>query len=191
MKPKTRYNIRLAEKRGVTVRQADPLDGATYAKDIASFQSLLAETADRDEFRTHSPDYYEQMLRSLAVNKSDEMSVRLFLAEHDGQPLAGALVSGFGDMATYLHGASSSEKRELMAPHQLHWQIMLWAKQAGFRKYDFWGVAPEGAAADHPWAGVTRFKLGFGGERKSYVGTWELPGHRFWYAAYRLAKRGR
>ncbi|MFH2063135.1 MAG: peptidoglycan bridge formation glycyltransferase FemA/FemB family protein, partial [bacterium] len=108
MKPKTRYNIRLAEKRGVTVRQADPLDGATYAKDIASFQSLLAETARRDGFYTHVPDYYGRLLHKLAPNKSDEMSVRLFLAEHDGQPLAGALVSGFGDMATYLHGASSS-----------------------------------------------------------------------------------
>jgi len=163
MKQKTRYNVRLAEKREVTVRQADPSDLRAFAKDIDRFQQLLAETAGRDRFHTHESYYYRRMLQVLAPKDGRDLSVRLMLADFDGQTVAAAALAQFGDTMTYLHGASLSQHREVMAPYLLHWQAMLWAKEAGLSRYDFWGVAPEDAAADHSWSGLTRFKLGFGG----------------------------
>ncbi|HCC21849.1 TPA: hypothetical protein DEP86_00425 [Candidatus Uhrbacteria bacterium] len=189
MKQKTRYNIRLAEKREVNVRQADPSDLRAFTKDIDRFQQLLAETAGRDRFHTHESDYYRRMLQVLAPKDGHDLSVRLMLADFEGQTLAAAVLAQFGDTMTYLHGASSSQYREVMAPYLLHWQAMLWAKEVGLSRYDFWGVAPEDSAADHSWSGLTRFKLGFGGQRESNLGTWELPGSKFWYGAYKITKR--
>jgi lipid II:glycine glycyltransferase (peptidoglycan interpeptide bridge formation enzyme) len=94
----------------------------------------------------------------------------------------------FGDTATYLHGASSRERRELMAPHLLHWTAMMDAKSWGFRTYDFWGVAPEGVEG-HSWAGITRFKRGFGGKYVAYPGTYDVPVDRFWYGLYAATQK--
>jgi len=183
------YVPNVAEKREVNVRQADPSDLRAFTKDIDRFQQLLAETAGRDRFHTHESDYYRRMLQVLAPKDGHDLSVRLMLADFEGQTLAAAVLAQFGDTMTYLHGASSSQHREVMAPYLLHWQAMLWAKEVGLSRYDFWGVAPEDSAADHSWSGLTRFKLGFGGQRESNLGTWELPGSKFWYGAYKITKR--
>ena len=181
MHSKTRYNIRVGERHGVTVREAN--------HDVAAFAALMKETTERDGFSAHAPSYYEAMLAALQEKThAAGMRVRLFFAEHEGMPVAAALTAEYGDTVTYLHGASASSMRNLMAPFLLHWTVMKEAKAAGFRKYDFWGVAPTDDA-EHSWAGITRFKLGFGGARVSYAGAWELPGKGIWYSLYRYLRR--
>jgi lipid II:glycine glycyltransferase (peptidoglycan interpeptide bridge formation enzyme) len=191
MKQKTRYNVRLATKKGVTVRTANYENAHAFREDCDTFWRLLDETAERDKFHSHDKGYYEKMLDVLSPRKHGGLTVGLMFAEYEGEPVASVMLASFGDTVTYLHGASSSAHRNVMAPYLLHWRAMLEAKGRGFTKYDFWGVAPEGAKANHPWSGITRFKTGFGGDRVSYLGAWELPRSRFWYNLYRCAKRVR
>jgi peptidoglycan pentaglycine glycine transferase (the first glycine) len=185
MHEKTRYNIRLAERKGVKVY------GATI-DDFEAFWELMSETAKRDGFHEHSGAHYRKMLETLAgdpaVQSDAAPKARLVFAEHDGRVLAANLMIYFGDTATYLHGASSSVRREVMAPHLLHWRCMLEAKSWGYAGYDFWGVAPPDEP-DHAWAGITRFKKGFGGSYVAYPGAFDLPIDRFWYTLYSLAQR--
>lgn len=190
MHSKTRYNIRVAERHGVTVREA--LYEEVWLKgEIGRFWKLLEATAERDGFQTHVRAYYGIMIAGLCPGTdSGDLKVRLWFAEHEGEPVAAALVAEYGDTATYLHGASAHDKRQLMAPYLLHWSIMRAAKAAGIAKYDFWGVAPTDDPK-HPWAGITRFKNGFGGKHVAYAGAWELPGQGPWYTLYRYVKKFR
>jgi lipid II:glycine glycyltransferase (peptidoglycan interpeptide bridge formation enzyme) len=190
MHQKTRYNVRLSEKHGVVVRDARQDNAHLLRNDIDLFWRMLDETASRDKFHTHEKSYYATMIDVLSAKKSTGLRVRLVFAEHDGHPIAAALVAEYGGTATYLHGASLAEHRRLMAPYILHWSIMKDAKARGFTAYDLWGVAPT-EDPEHPWAGITRFKTGFGGRRVGYLGAWELPGDPFWYTVYRYAKRFR
>jgi lipid II:glycine glycyltransferase (peptidoglycan interpeptide bridge formation enzyme) len=191
MHQKTRYNIRVAERHGVIVREAEFANAEAFRHDVELFWRMLDETAGRDKFHTHPKGYYEKMLDVLSAKKhSGSLKVRLMFAEHKGQAVAAAAIAEYGDTVTYLHGASLSSSRQVMAPYLLHWRIMAEAKRDGRKKYDLWGVAPSDDPA-HPWAGITRFKTGFGGARVSYVGAWELPGSAFWYTLYRYAKRFR
>jgi len=190
MHPKTRYNVRLAERHGVTVREAAYDGDRPAAADVEAFWRLLDETAERDKFHTHPRGYYEKMLDELSPKRGGDLRVRLVFAEHDGRPVAACIMADYGDTTTYLHGASSSAHRRLMAPNLLHWRLMLEAKGLGRDKYDLWGVAPTDDP-EHSWAGITRFKTGFGGRRESYLGAWELPIDALWYNLYRFAKRFR
>jgi lipid II:glycine glycyltransferase (peptidoglycan interpeptide bridge formation enzyme) len=188
MKQKTRYNIRLAEKHAVKIREADYSDEQILRQEFEAFWRLLTETTQRDNFRAHERLYYEKMLEALSPRADQTLAVRLLFADFQRVPVAAALISQFGDTTTFLHGASAAQYRQIMAPYFLHWSIIKQAKAAGFKKYDFWGVAPENAPENHPWSGITRFKIGFGGRRISCVGAWDLPGSRFWYALYKLGK---
>jgi len=190
MHPKTRYNIRLAEKHGVTVREARYDNAHFLRQDVDDFWRLLDETAVRDRFHTHHRGYYEKMIDVLSPKKAGGLRTRLSFACRGEEPVAGCITAEFGDTVTYLHGASSAAHRGLMGPQLLHWRMMAEAKKRGFAKYDFWGVAPDDNA-EHPWAGITRFKKGFGGRRESYLGAWELSINPFWYTLYRFAKRFR
>ncbi len=172
MHEKTRYNIRLAERHGITVRQNAPVE---------DFLCLMKETTARDRFSPHPESYYRDMLQSLPDTK-------LFVAYDGGEPLAAAIANFFGNTATYLHGASSNAKRNLMAPYLLHWEIIKIAKARGCLSYDFWGIAPPGAT-NHPWAGITRFKTGFGGETVAMPAALELPLRPISYNIYKLVRR--
>jgi len=113
-------------------------------------------------------------------------NVRLYIAEREGVPLAAAIVAYYGDTATYLHGGSSYEHRALMTPHLLHWQAMRDAKAAGMRWYDFGGIEPPKSAPSSElqatsWAGMTRFKQGFGGEVVHDPPTMDLVFRPNWY----------
>lgn len=185
MHEKTRYNIRLALKKGVNVNDV--------TEDIAHhelFFKLLKETAKRDKFRLHDETYYRAMLTSLSGSRASDgpaknFHVRIMCASVGTATAAYALVGYFGDTATYLHGASSYDLRQFMAPYALHLAIIRQSKQHGYKYYDFWGVS------EHEWPGVTRFKLGFGGKRVSYAGTFDLPFKKFKYTLYRIARRFR
>ena len=178
MHSKTRYNIRLAERHGVVVESSTP---DNQGKLFDEFYNLLRTTAARDRFHLHSATYYRKMMETLP-------NVSIFTARHKDEPLASALVIFFAGTATYLHGASGDRHRNLMAPHLLHWEIMRAAKADGNNSYDFWGIAPPDEP-NHPWAGITRFKMGFCGEVATMPEALELPLHHFWYSIYRLAQR--
>lgn len=173
MHPKTRYNIRTAERHGVVVREGQP-------DEFPIFLDLLAETAKRDAFLPHPSEYLAALFYHLAARKM----ARLRFAEHAGRALAAHLEISCGDTVTYLHGASSTSSRELMAPYALHWEAIKTAKREGHRFYDFWGVNPASKANYYykpSWEGISRFKLGWGGEHAQLVGTWDLPRHAAFY----------
>lgn len=180
MHPKTRYNIRLAERHGLRFRFAG-------ASELPVFQRLLAETARRDGFRVHRPNHYAAIMR---VHQEPDYEARLGLVELEGELMAGSLMVACQGTVTYLHGVSSRANRELMAPYLLHWAAMQAFKREGARQYDFWGVEPSDGSLPG-WAGFTRFKLGFGGERYEYPGTFDVVLGRGGYALYRTARFAR
>ncbi len=177
MHEKTRYNIRLAQKKGVTVRRGT-------SDDLRHFWRINMETVTRDKFQSHGLSYYEKMLGTLPRDMA-----YLYCAEYEGQVIAANIVMHYGDTATYVHGASSNVSRNVMAPHLLQWQQILDAKKAGFRWYDFWGIAPESSAETHSWAGITRFKKGFGGTQVHYAGTYDYPLKSAMYGAYTFIRK--
>ena len=161
MKQKTRYNIRLAEKKGVTVRAWD---------DIRAFHKMMLVTGGRDGFGVHSFEYYNRAYELLHPKGMCE----ILLAEYRGKPLAALFVARNGDRAYYLYGASTDEERNRMPTYLLQWEAMKWAKERGCEEYDLWGVPDENEETletnfetkrDGLW-GVYRFKRGFGGELK-------------------------
>lgn len=187
MKSKTRYNVRLSARKGVTVRQ-----GAS--QDVSAFNALMAVTGARDEFGVHSPAYYK-----VAYDLFPTEQVALFLAEYQGEPLAGLLTFALGRTAWYFYGASSNMQRNLMAPYAIQWAAVRWAKAQGCATYDLWGVPDEQEETleaqfternDGLW-GVYRFKRGFGGRLARTAGAWERVYGRLRYQIYRWALRWR
>jgi peptidoglycan pentaglycine glycine transferase (the first glycine) len=177
MHPKTRYNIKLAEKRGVRVEIAD--NAREKERYFEDFWKMLEETALRDGFMPHEKKYYEELLR---VDSAECKNI-LFLAFYNEELLAAAIVNIYDSTATYLHGASSKKFREMMAPHALQWAIMQEARKQKCSTYDFWGI-------DHvKWPGVTRFKKGFGGREISYPESFDVVYRTGWYFLYRLRKK--
>ena len=179
MHEKTRYNIRVAERKGVTVRTA------TDRAALNTFVRLTEETAVRDQFRSQPADYIRATFEALVPAGM----VRIRIAEKEGTALAASFEITYGDTVTYLYGASSSTERNAMAPYALHWNAMADAKQHGYRFYDFHGVNPADETSPYfkrSWEGITRFKTGWGGERVNYMGTWELPRITLPYKLLRL-----
>lgn len=170
MRQKTRYNIRLAEKKGVKIVEAG-------ADRFEEFWQLLSTTGDRDEFNLHGRSYYQAML------KMESDFVKLSFAEYRRKALACNLVIFFGDTATYIHGGSSDENREVMAPYALQWHNIKLAKKSGCEYYDFHGID------EKKWPGVTRFKIGFGGHAEEYPGTFDLVYDESWYNIYKMVRK--
>ncbi len=163
MKSKTRYNIRLAERKCVSVRQGS-------RNDLPIFLSLYRETAERNEIRNHSEESFEALFES----KEDDAIIQLLIAEKEGEALSAMFLSVTDDMASYLYGASSSYGRENMSTYMLQKEAMLRARSLGANTYDMFGIAPSGEL-NHPLSGLSRFKLGFGGYRVSRMGCWDYP----------------
>ena len=183
MRQKTRYNIRLAEKKGVKIIDA----GLDRFED---FWRLMGETSERDNFRTHGINYYKAMLadpEGLRARRpsGSAMAIKLFIAEYRKKPIAANIVSFFGDTATYMHGASSMNYRNVMAPYLLQWRAIKLAKKSGRKYYDFYGVD------EKKWPGVTRFKKGFSGRAVNYPGTFDLIFDSSWYNVYKMVRRVR
>src|SRR5512133_67140 len=189
MKPKWRYNIRLAERKGVTVRSGKRAD-------LPAIQRLLDVTGLRDGFGVHSPDYY-----AVATDLFEPPGILNWLiAEHEGEMLAAIAVFAFGRAAWYMWGASGELDRNLMPNHALQWAAIRWAKARGCQVYDLWGIPDEvgadpGAYAEpESWGegglwGVYRFKQGFGGRVVRFSGACDLPLSPLGYPLYRLALR--
>jgi lipid II:glycine glycyltransferase (peptidoglycan interpeptide bridge formation enzyme) len=182
MKSKTRYNIRLAERKGVRVREA-------AEDEVATFYRLSQITSIRDDFPIHAEDYYRDAHRTFVPAGL----ARLFLAEYQGEAIAGLMAFAFGSAAYYMYGASSNRHRNLMPNHLLQWRAIEWAKVQGCKTYDFWGIPDEvgqdpslGSLAlersDGLW-GVYRFKEGFGGRPVRYLGAYDQV---YWGIPYAL-----
>lgn len=162
MKAKTRYNIRLAEKKGVQIRVS------RASVDVEKFCELVAVTAKRDGITAHPQAYYKKMVATIPPEH-----LQIYLAEFEGKIIAANLILFFGEIATYLHGASDNEHRNVMAPYLLQWQAIIDAKEKGCTHYDFGGVKTQIAnRVSHidsrstihdtrSWAGITKFKTGF------------------------------
>jgi len=182
MKRKGRYNIRLAQKKGLNIvsLQGDQIT----PQDIDDFWGLNNETTTRDRFSAHEKSYYRNLLEKL-----DGYAV-LFFAEFEGRRIATAISTFCADKAIYYFGASSSdpEVRNLMAPYLLQWEMMQYAKEKGCTTYDFLGIAPEGAKK-HAYAGISEFKWKFGGARKTYPKGREITLDPLWYLLYRVIKK--
>lgn len=177
MHEKTRYNIRVAARHGVKVRMAES------ERDVGVFLDLMQETAQRDGITQHGRDYLK--MTYLFLHERKLAAIRL--AEFEGKILAANMEIAYGHTYTYLHGASSSVMRNVMAPYALQWDAICDAQRRGFKLYDFWGVNPpyKGMFYYRPgWEGISRFKHGFGGKQIDLVGAWDLP---FNLLIYRLA----
>jgi lipid II:glycine glycyltransferase (peptidoglycan interpeptide bridge formation enzyme) len=175
MKEKWRYNVRLAGRKGVTVRTAET------AEDVRQWYQLMQVTAERDQFGIHSYEYYVQVWQLFHSHNQ----VQLLLAEHDGRLQAGIFLGVFARQALYLYGASSNEQRQLMPNYLLQWEAIRRAKQQGALHYDFWGI-PETEDETEAMAGVYRFKRGWGGRVVQFPGAYQ---HVYHSLVMRIASR--
>jgi peptidoglycan pentaglycine glycine transferase (the first glycine) len=176
MKPKWRLNIRLAARKGVTVR-------AGNLGDIPAFYRLLQITSARDQFAVHSEQYYRCAFELFTSGEN----ARLFVAEYSGEPLAMIFVTALGGEAIYLYGASSDSNRERMPNHALHWAAIQWAKERGCSRYDLWGLGATTDADANAAHGLYQFKQGFGGTSVRYVSAVDVVFTRWQYALYKRA----
>jgi len=190
MHPKTRYNIRVAQKHGVEVVE-DNSDEA-----FEKYIELTRETTKRQKFYAHSEQYHRlmwQTLRthnlSLMTNNSDKLSAHLFTAKYKGEVLVAWIVFVFKDTIYYPYGASSSEDRETMASNLMMWEVIRWAKKRGLKKFDMWGALGPNPSEHDPWYGFHRFKQGYGGRLVEYVGSYDLVIKPLWYEIYKIADK--
>jgi lipid II:glycine glycyltransferase (peptidoglycan interpeptide bridge formation enzyme) len=166
---KTRYNIRVAVKKGVEVK----IEGKEA---VPAFADLMLTTGVRDGFVTRQPQYFADMLDNLGEH------ARLYMAYHEGKPIAGTLAIHYGDKVWYLYGASSNEDRNLMPNYLLQWSMIQWAVELGCRVYDFRGVSGD-LSEDNPLYGLYKFKKGFSGDFVEFIGEMDLVLNRAVYFA--------
>jgi lipid II:glycine glycyltransferase (peptidoglycan interpeptide bridge formation enzyme) len=179
MKQKTRYNIRLALRKGVIVQPSADLD---------LFYRLLDATGQRDQFGIHSVVYYRRAYELFHPRGEGE----LLLAQFEGEVLAALMAFAHGERAWYFYGASAGQRRDLMPTYLIQWEAMRWARARGCTEYDLWGVPDVDqqvlesqftARADGLW-GVYRFKRGFGGQLHRAAGPWDRVYRDSFYKVY-------
>ncbi|MEA1925630.1 MAG: peptidoglycan bridge formation glycyltransferase FemA/FemB family protein [Patescibacteria group bacterium] len=183
MKPKTRYNIRLAEKKEVRVERIKT------GENINAFCRLSKITAQRDKITLHPESYYRKMLSSVP----DE-HLCLYSARFKNKIIAANLVSFYGGVAAYLHGASGNDYRNVMAPFALQWQAIMDAKERRYKHYDLGGTKiGEDGAYQKNWAGISRFKQGFCPKCKpvDFPGCWDIILNQPRYYMYRFLQGAR
>jgi lipid II:glycine glycyltransferase (peptidoglycan interpeptide bridge formation enzyme) len=211
MKPKTRYNINLSLKRGVSVKAisnfqfpiSNPLRQSSNEasqtlntndqnqKYISEFIRLVNLTENRKGIKFHSADYYQKMLEVIPENM-----LKLYVAEYNGKVIAANLIVFYGNTAIYLHGATDDEYRNVMAPYMLQWQAILDAKKAGYMFYDFGGISTNyesgtNVRITNSWAGITKFKLGFSPNTQpvEFPGSYDIIINPFRYGLYRSIQK--
>ncbi len=173
MKPKGRYNIKVAEKHHLVVEPS---------LQVEDFYNILTQTGNRDGFGIHSQAYYQKMLDALGEK------AQLLVAKHEGKVIAGGIFVYLDEVGIYYYGASDHDFRKQMAPYLIQWEAIKEAKKRGCKTYDFLGIAPEGAQ-NHAWAGVTDFKKKFGGKVVDYPQAKDLVIRPFWYWVYKMRKK--
>ncbi len=191
---KTRYNIGLAERKGVHI---------VWEKKPDIFVTLMQETTTRDRFKAHPNNYYVRLIENPLTEQG--------IAYVGDEPVASGIFIHYRQSYTYTHGASTTKHREYMAPYALQWTAIKRAQELRAHYYDFWGIAPQATESivgnttktietieqfhkvtwkkSHPWAGVTRFKAGFGGEVRSVGSSFEIPVRNNFYSLIKGIKK--
>lgn len=189
MHQKTRYNIRLAEKKNLKVEEK---------KDFDAFINLSRQTSQRDGFKLHNDSHYYHIIFSSASHQLNVFN--------EGKIVAIGILIGFGNNFTYLYGASDYNSRHLMAPYVLQWEGIKLGKKLGYQYYDFFGIAPQSLKhknikilkqtiseyqydKNHPYTGITRFKIGFGGIVKEDSGTFDIIFSPIKYIFYKILRK--
>lgn len=175
MHQKGRYNIKIAQRDGVTVRPGTP-------SDIDAFYGILRATGARDVFTISQKSHYARFLTNLPNSF-------FLLAEHEGTPIAGFIGVCWNGTGYYYYGASDHAKRALMAPYLLQWEAMKICKERGCARYDLLGIAPVGSGPDHAWAGISSFKEKFGGEVIAYAQEQQVMIRPFLWNLLKLKRR--
>ena len=173
---KTRYNVRLATKKGVTVKEGT-------REDLKDFHKIMIETGSRDNFGIRSLEYFEKMYDEMAPNH-----MKLLMAYHEDKPISGIIPIMYGNKVWYLYGASSNQHRNLMPNYLLQWTMIQEAIQRGADMYDFRGVSGV-VDESHPQYGLYRFKKGFNAEFTEFIGEIYLPYKPLVYKAYKFAEK--
>lgn len=179
MHSKTRYNIKLAQKRGVTVKE----DNSKEA--FEEYIQLSKETIQRQGFFAHNETYQRTMWKML--QQGNLPIAHLWTASFEGKTLAAWIVFVWKDTLYYPYGASSREYRDVMAPNLLLWEITLWAKKQGLKYFDLWGALGPSPDVHDPWYGFHRFKEGYKPDLVEFIGSYDLVIKPFWYKFYCLA----
>ena len=186
MKSKWRYNIRLAAKKGVEVKSYSAKE-ADFSKAFEEFFKLFMQTSERDGVKFHQKNYYLDLLNSSAENPNAPV-VKLYLAKHESDVLAGIITLFCKKEAVYLYGASGNIKRNFMPAYLLQWNAICDAKKFGCPIYDFYGCPPE-ENKNHPMHGLFLFKTGFGGKLIHRPGSFDVVLKKNWYTLYRTAEK--
>lgn len=162
---KARYNTRLAERKGVKIKEWNGEEN-----DIKEFYKLWQKTKLRQDLSIRSEEYYKKLFSIFSKE-----NIHLFLAQYEEKFIAGLILITFGKQAIYLYAASDYEYHALMPTYLVAWKAIIKAKERDCEVFDFWGVAPEGVK-NHFWEGITSFKQKFCQSRRiDYIGTWDLP----------------
>ena len=173
--PKTRYNARLAARKGVTIE----IKGAEACEE---FHDLMLVTGERDNFATRDTSYFKRIMDAFGDD------ARIYLAKFEGKTIAGALDVHCGDKVWYVYGASSNEYRNVMPNYLVQWEMIKWALEGGCKVYDFLGI-PVNADPESPMIGVYRFKKGFNGEILGYVGEFDYVLNPFINTLFNVATK--
>lgn len=180
MKQKTRYNVRLAARKGVRVRRGTPADWPMLYR-------MYAETAARDGFIIREEAYYRTVWSRFQSDGSapapETPLAEPLIAAVDAEPVAAVFLFAFAGRAYYVYGMSREAHREKMPNYLLQWEAMKWAQAHGCRLYDLWG-APDTFEENDPMWGVFRFKEGLGGQVIRTLGAWDYVPNPVWYALY-------
>ncbi|MEK7547493.1 MAG: peptidoglycan bridge formation glycyltransferase FemA/FemB family protein [Patescibacteria group bacterium] len=174
MKQKCRYNINLAKRKNVAIREIKKISNT----DLDKFYVLYDQTRKRNHFEGKEKDFFDSHMK-ICRNFS-----KMFVAELGDEILASMIIVYFGNRATYLYGASSDAHKEYMAPYALHWHIMQEAKKDNYKEYDLWGINHTPDDEKHPWYGITRFKKQFGGHQVNLIGAYDYIIQKELYADF-------
>lgn len=175
MKSKTRYNIRLAGRKGIVVRPGTAVDWTVIG-------AMYRETAVRDGFAIRPLDYYRDIWQAFY----DAGMAQPLIAEYEGEPVAAVVLVRCGDRVIYMYGASTGKERSRMPNYLLQWEAIRWAQAQGAEIYDFWGAPDEFVETDRMW-GVWRFKDGFNGQVVRHIGAWDFVKRPLLYWLYTVA----
>ncbi|NCN45713.1 MAG: peptidoglycan bridge formation protein FemAB [Candidatus Pacebacteria bacterium CG10_big_fil_rev_8_21_14_0_10_36_11] len=173
---KTRYNVRVADKKGVKVFENSTAEG------MEIYLNVLKETTDRQGFYAHSPEYFRTMWQELG----NSGMMRIFNAVYEGKVLVSWIMFVFDNVLYYPYGASSREYRDVMASNLMMWEMIRLGKQLGCKTFDMWGSLGPEPDPKNPWFGFHRFKKGYGGQLKEFIGTYDLVLDSTMYSLYRV-----
>jgi lipid II:glycine glycyltransferase (peptidoglycan interpeptide bridge formation enzyme) len=185
MNQKTRYNIRVAERKGVKITE-DNSD-----KVFGEYLKLTKETTTRQKFYAHSENYHKLMWETLRQDQNipfnpNELSAHLFKAVYNSEVLATWILFVLGDTLYYPYGASSSNNKEVMASNLMMWEVIRFGKKLGLKKFDMWGALGPNPNPKDPWHGFNRFKEGYSGKLVEYVGSYDLIINKKLYFLFKL-----